>query len=174
MLSPHEAFAAWKREPGRNSPCSMENRLEPISFVDLYDHVRIDDTGQFNYHLTQLLGHFVKQGDDGYQLRNAGREVVLGILADDGTKNPLANPVPVGIGCYHCEMPIESWYEDGWLHVECTDCERIYAGCPFPSAGLQNQSVEEILSVFAEYHRHFFRFATRKICSSCTFDTLLH
>jgi AcrR family transcriptional regulator len=52
-----------------------------VPFSELRDRVGIRQGGQFNYHLEQLLGHFVRKGDDGYKLRQAARHVVQAVLS---------------------------------------------------------------------------------------------
>ena len=47
----------------------------PIAFSALCDRTGIEDTGQFNYHLTRLRGPFVAKGPEGYSLTPAGRAV---------------------------------------------------------------------------------------------------
>lgn len=50
---------------------------EPLAFSDLRESVGMDDTGRFNYHLTELCGRFVRNTDTGYELGHAGERVVL-------------------------------------------------------------------------------------------------
>jgi hypothetical protein len=50
---------------------------DPLSFSDLRRRVGIDDTGRFAYHLTELLGRFVRRTDAGYDLGDAGERVVI-------------------------------------------------------------------------------------------------
>lgn len=51
----------------------------PLSFSELRKRVGIDDTGRFNYHLKELLGRFVRETDEGYQLGYAGERVVVAV-----------------------------------------------------------------------------------------------
>jgi DNA-binding transcriptional ArsR family regulator len=50
---------------------------EPLAFSDLRDLVGMYDTGQFNYHLTELCERFVRETSAGYELGHAGERVVL-------------------------------------------------------------------------------------------------
>lgn len=54
---------------------------EPLAFSDLQDATDIRDSGQFNYHLDKLTGHFVRKTDDEYVLRQAGNRVVEAVLS---------------------------------------------------------------------------------------------
>lgn len=61
---------------------------EPLAFSDLRESVGMYDTGQFNYHLTELCGRFVRTTDSGYELGHAGERVVLAAagLDSDGAR----------------------------------------------------------------------------------------
>lgn len=48
----------------------------PLTFTDLRERVGIRDTGRFNYHLTKLCEHFVRDTRDGYELGHAGSRVI--------------------------------------------------------------------------------------------------
>lgn len=50
---------------------------EPASFSQLREEIGMRDTGQFNYHLSKLLGRFVRETAGGYELGHAGERVVL-------------------------------------------------------------------------------------------------
>ena len=52
----------------------------PLAFSSLYDRVDVDDSGQFNYHLDKLAGHFVPNTDHGYALARPRRRVVESVL----------------------------------------------------------------------------------------------
>ena len=55
----------------------------PLAYSTLRDSTAIEDKGRFNYHLRQLRDHFVADGEDGYTLTDAGRQVVETVLTDD-------------------------------------------------------------------------------------------
>lgn len=73
---------------------SEPNRLEillalyeadaPLSYSALKSATSITDKGRFNYHLRQLRGLFVSDGDDGYALTEAGETVVHALVRNDG------------------------------------------------------------------------------------------
>lgn len=50
---------------------------EPLPFSELRRRVGIEDTGQFNYHLTELRGRFVRKSDGRYELGHAGERVIV-------------------------------------------------------------------------------------------------
>ena len=64
-----------------------------LSFSELRSRVDPDlDSGQFNYHLQQLVGQFVRHTDDGYEMRPAGvtlyRTIRAGIFSRTATVDP--------------------------------------------------------------------------------------
>lgn len=57
----------------------------PLRFSELRERIGMRDTGRFNYHLTELLGRFVRETDGGYELGHAGRRVVVAAADLDAT-----------------------------------------------------------------------------------------
>ncbi|MFC6976218.1 citrate/2-methylcitrate synthase [Halomicroarcula sp. GCM10025709] len=55
----------------------------PVAYSTLRERTSIEDNGRFNYHLRQLRGAFVADGDAGYALTAAGERFVETVLADD-------------------------------------------------------------------------------------------
>jgi citrate synthase len=55
----------------------------PLSYSTLRARTAIEDKGRFNYHLRQLRGSFVTDGDGGYTLDTAGERVVDTLLEGD-------------------------------------------------------------------------------------------
>jgi hypothetical protein len=51
----------------------VSDTAETISFSELRRRVDIDDNGKFNYHLSQLVPHFIRKTADGYRLSSAGK-----------------------------------------------------------------------------------------------------
>ena len=45
-----------------------------LSFSELQRRVGVGNSGQFTYHLSQLVPHFVRETDEGYRLSRAGTE----------------------------------------------------------------------------------------------------
>ena len=71
------------------------------------------DSSQFNYHLQQLVGHFVEQTNDGYQVRPRRRTFYRMIRAGTLTRYESFDHLDVGFDCYFCETPVEAAYDDG-------------------------------------------------------------
>jgi hypothetical protein len=56
----------------------------PLPFTELKSRVDVRDAGRFNYHLTELCQHYVRDTPDGYELNHRGERVV--IAADAGVE----------------------------------------------------------------------------------------
>lgn len=133
-------------------PFAEENA---VSFSELRDRVGMRDSGQFNYHLDQLTGHFIEKTDVGYKLRNAGHQLVRTVIAGAGIEEPSVDRAEIDRECMHCGAPTAITYEEEWLYLVCTECDGtwggrddvpdgVLAGGEFPPAGLTNRSPEEM------------------------------
>jgi len=197
--SPLEAVAAGGRATEAFERLSDETRLailvalwesyEPfgetdaVRFSELRDHVGTADSGQFNYHLDRLDGHFVESVEDGYRLSEAGLVFVRSVIAGAGIEAPTLEPTEVDQSCYFCGSGVEVAYEDGWVYVRCTECEGLWpddgengrderggqlAKFSLHPAGLANRSPEEVYA--AAWVRTFQRLHSmlEGACPTCT------
>ncbi|QLC35041.1 helix-turn-helix transcriptional regulator (plasmid) [Halarchaeum sp. CBA1220] len=141
---------------------------DPVSFTDLFERVDIDDSANFSYHLRKLTGHFVKQGDDGYEFRSPGRKVVSAIFTGTLTERAQLGFFPASGDCYDCGGDLHGWYVDDTLTIGCTDCGAVQVSYPFPSGGLDDRSTEDLLAAFHHYVRHHYCLAADGVCPECT------
>ena len=100
-----------------------EGTDDALQFSELYDRVGYDDTGNFNYHLGKLTGHFVAETDEGYELRNAGQKIVNAVIAGRGLGERTLAPTEIDHACHRCGGPVVLGYEDEYLYLRCTECE---------------------------------------------------
>lgn len=56
----------------------------PLSFSELKSRVGAADPGRFNYHLTELCEHFLRDTTEGYELNYRGERVL--VAAGDGVE----------------------------------------------------------------------------------------
>lgn len=131
---------------------------ESLSFSKLRDRVGPRDSGQFNYHLGKLEGHFVTQTDDGYVLRRAGESVLEAVLSEAVTEAPVLERTRINQSCFLCGAPVEVSYAQERFGVYCTECDGTYGGgteiessadpddnskfgyLPLPPAGVQGRT----------------------------------
>lgn len=105
-------------------PFERENALR---FSELRDRVGMRDSGQFNYHLEKLDGHFVESADSGYVLREAGLKFIRAVIAGAGIEEPTLERTEIDMACGLCGAPVEVLAEDEWVYNVCTECEGLYA-----------------------------------------------
>lgn len=126
-LAPDEAFSKVGNET-RVQILRTLGEAEPLTFSELYDRVDIADTGNFTYHLDKLTGHFVRESDGEYALREPGSIVVQAVLSGVMTAAPRLEPTPLDAGCPYCGSPVEVSVTDERVLVRCTTCTGTYAG----------------------------------------------
>lgn len=143
---------------------------EAVPFSDLRERVGNPDSGRFNYHLGELEGHFVSKVDGGYELTQAGREVVRAVLAGAITRRPRMDPVEIDGACVDCGGPLVVRY-DGYAVIECSECDTTLMWNEFPPAGIAGRSPEEFATAFERWTRSRFRLAVEGICPSCAGKT---
>ncbi|WP_267643651.1 winged helix-turn-helix domain-containing protein [Haloarchaeobius amylolyticus] len=124
----------------------------PVSYSDLMDEVGVRDSGNFNYHLGKLEGHFVESTDDGYALSDAGEQIVQTVVSGTGVEHVSMEQTHVGVTCAVCggtETTVQ--YDDETLTLRCTECPGSYPSPPgklaafqVPPMGLANRDPREI------------------------------
>jgi hypothetical protein len=161
-LAPDDAFAVLGNETRIQILEGLARAADPLSFSELHDRVDMRDSGQFNYHLDKLLGHFVEGTDDGYDLRTAGERVVEAILSGAVTEDPVLERTPIDAPCHLCGAPREISFRQERVATYCTECPGVYPDehspeseeipdefgflgfLHLPPAGVQDRSAEEV------------------------------
>jgi hypothetical protein len=166
-LPPAEAFALL----GNETRITILQELwlapeRPVAFSDLRKRVGMRDSAQFNYHLSKLTDHFVRQVDGGYEFQYAGEKVVRAILAGTFTER-VSLEFPVAGECFECGGSLEAAYADERLAIRCTDCESTYGRYAFPPGGLRDRSTTEIEAAFDQRVRHLHCLAADGVCPEC-------
>lgn len=154
QLEPWEAFSLLANETRVDILQTLWDHDEAVvSFSELHAAIGID-RGNFNYHLSELEDHFVRSTDDGYELREAGKQVIRSVMAGTITSDPRVEPTDLGFPCPLCGGSLEFQYADEWITVRCTSCQGVLGGevppgtfmhHPFPPAGLEGRADIEVL-----------------------------
>lgn len=184
-LPPDDAFATLGNETRMQILQTLGTAGETLSFSDLRDRVGVGDSGQFNYHLNQLTGHFLEKTDDGYSLRRAGERVIEAILSGAVLEAPVMDYTELDQSCYYCRAPVAVNFAEEKVGVYCTDCEGNYGGFKdldetldpkdrgrlgylmLPPAGVRDRTPSEVLSA-ATIWGHLELLAQGKgICPRC-------
>ena len=158
----------------------------PQRFTDLRRNVGVDDSGRFNYHLNQLVGHFVDRRDGGYRLSQPGRRVIQAVLSGAVTDSPELERTPIDWSCHLCGTePIEIEYTDEQVGVYCSHCDGVYGGddgdapvrpadrerlyyMHLPPAGVTGRSPEEVFMAASRWTNAEATTAASGICPRCS------
>lgn len=144
-----------------------ERPHEGLSFSELRRSVDEDvDSGQFNYHLQKLVGHFLERTDDGYVMRASGLALYRAIKSGTFTRRVSIDPFEVGFDCYFCETAVEATYEDGDFEMACPGCGHVYTYTNLPPSAI-DEDREALLDRVDQYNRHRFLAASRGVCPVC-------
>lgn len=178
-LSADDAFAALGNETRLQILQTLGEAGDPLSFSELRTAVGMTDSGQFNYHLTKLAGHFITKTDDGYRLRQAGRRVIEAVLSGAVTDAPVFDRTPVDQDCPFCEAPIEIRYYQERVEMFCTECPgtwghdsaelRGYLGyVSLPPAGLEGRTTDELFRTAWTWQHLRILAVSCGICPGCS------
>lgn len=168
-MVPAEAFSLLGDEVRIEIIAALdETRLKRVSFSELYDRVELDDSGQFNYHLSKLVDHFVSKTDGGYQLTAAGERLARAVAAGLYTDSPEFPPFEVRGTCIACAEPaLEAAYADEQFTITCGACDHRMLGVSAPPSLVRGRSPEEALAAFEEWSFLQVEQARAGICPSC-------
>jgi len=145
-----------------------------ISFSELRQAVDIRDNGQFNYHLSKLVPHFVRRTDGGYRLSEPGKRIARTVVATSGGQPDLS--AGVRTTCPLCGSSVTAAYDEQWLRFSCTECDGMfgdvapdgaifYAG--FPAAGLNGRSPDHALEAGLYRCMLDLAYLMRGVCREC-------
>jgi YD repeat-containing protein len=168
-ISPHEAFALLAdRNRFDIIGVLAEASEQPLQFNELHRRSNFDDSGQFNYHLDQLVGPFVRKTEEGYELRHAARIAyrlaVSGLLSDRGE----ANITTVDETCAQCGADqLAAVYEGDRFWVRCPECGRRATVAPFPPRALTNYETDRAPVAFDRYTMGSVLRAAENVCPWC-------
>ncbi|PSQ19833.1 transcriptional regulator [Halobacteriales archaeon QS_8_69_26] len=141
----------------------------PLSFSELREAVGTGDSGRFNYHLQQLVGHFVEHDEDGYAFRYHGRRIAHAILAGTFTDRARVAPAPAPGACYACGAEaLEGSYENETLTIRCTACEERIVSVPFSPAAVRGRTPAEVFAAFDRWSTAQANLAAGGVCPECT------
>lgn len=184
---PHatETFALLSNETRLAILLALWEAYEPhtpgsaVPFSDLRERVGVRDSGQFNYHLGQLEGQFVRKTEDGYALRRAGLRLIQSIIAGTGIEEPSLEQTEIDASCEFCGGPTTVTYENNYVYQVCSECSGIaeqgdrhpdgaFRGWTFEPTGIEGRSAEAVFaaSTLKNYARIAMRF--ENICPECS------
>lgn len=168
-LDAAEAFALLGNATRLEIVDLLHNEVEPpVSFSTLYEHVEMDDSAQFNYHLKKLRPHFVSKADDGYELTSAGERIAMAVTAGTYTDTPTIEPFAAAGACYACGAEtLRAAYENEWLTIDCTSCETEILSVQTPPTIVRDREPAAVLEAFDRWSLWQVEQATRGNCPNC-------
>jgi hypothetical protein len=167
-LAPEEAFGVLANETRLSILEALWAADEPVvSFSALRRATGVSDSAQFNYHLGELRGEFVRKREDGYELTYAGRAVIQAVVAGTFNERPEVEPFAVEGDCVDCGGPLCARYEDDQFWIECADCGQCHVRYPFPPGGLADRSRTEAVRALDQRVRHFHCLMGDGVCPHC-------
>lgn len=140
-----------------------ESQSSVVSFSTLYEHVGMEDSGQFNYHLSQLVPKFVAKTDEGYRLTSAGRRIARAVEAGYYTESAVIDPFDIEGVCLFCEQrALQASYTDEQFHIGCTACDESILDVFAPPSLVRGRTPAQALAAFERWsngrvqqaHRH--------------------
>lgn len=137
-----------------------------MTFSELYEATEVDDSGNFSYHLNELVGTFVRKETDGYQLMHAGEQVFGAVHAGTHRAKATVPATRFGGTCQLCGSSLLFEYRDEFVRVFCSECE---AGrtFPFPPGIVPEYAIEDLPGVSARWFRTQIQRTVDGFCSVC-------
>ena len=184
-VSPADAFSLIANETRLSILEALWRADErPVSFSALRRAVGMRDSAQFNYHLQQLEGHFVRKVDrgepdgsgnagsrdepTGYDFKHAGEKVVRSIIAGSFNEHPTMDPFQVEGSCVTCDGPLSARYAEEHLAITCEACGHGHGEYQFPPGGLADRDRDAIADAFDQRVRHLHCLAADGVCPECS------
>ncbi|NHN60396.1 MULTISPECIES: helix-turn-helix domain-containing protein [Halorussus] len=147
--------------------------VTPLSFSELRERADVAGSGRFNYHLGELVGHFVEKverpdGPAGYRLRFPGVRVYRTLRAGTFTESLRVEPFELDSDCHACDARLEAEYRDLVFRIECPDCESSYYHCHLPPSSIDPDSRAATLRVVDRRVRDYLSSLSNAICQFCS------
>lgn len=139
-----------------------------LSFSELRKTVGERDSGSFNYHLSELQGHFVAATDDGYELQYPGHRVLdaiqSGVFHDEAT----IGPVELDEYCRACGARLTFAYDTDYIaRIRCPDCGNRVLEWPFDPGGTANRAPDAVVAAFDRRTRLLWSCVLDGVCPFC-------
>jgi Zn-finger nucleic acid-binding protein len=182
-LSPEEAFTLLGNDTRVGILQALWNAFESglgdnaRTYSELFEEVDIRDSGNFSYHLEKLTGPFVRQTEDGYELKQTGINVVRAVVSGTVTQDPAFGPTAIDVDCPICGAQMQIEYVDELLLATCTRCDGLRtwgdtAGMVFlglvPPVLMDERSVEEGFRAGVTFIMHQLAALHAGVCPHCS------
>jgi transcription elongation factor Elf1 len=137
------------------------------TFSELFDAVSLSDTGNFNYHLGQLVGTFVRKAGERYELTDAGERVVGAMLAGSFDAEASFGPVPLDWDCLQCGGQFQLRFEDSDAHLRCESCGSGLT-VSIPPGAVGSVPADDLPTAVVQWYRARIQRARSGFCHRCS------
>jgi DNA-binding transcriptional ArsR family regulator len=140
-----------------------------LSFSELRKAVGERDSGSFNYHLSELVGHFVAETADGYELQYPGHRVLDAIQSGVFHEQATVGPLDLDAPCRDCGTQLAFTYGTDYIaRIRCPDCGNRALEWPFDPGGIADREPQAVVDAFDRRTRLLWCCALDGICPFCT------
>ncbi|MEZ3116189.1 hypothetical protein RYH80_09715 [Halobaculum sp. MBLA0147] len=126
-----------------------------VPYSELQAAAGVEDSGKFNYHLTELREFFVSKSEGGYSLDQTGATVARLVLGNFGAGDPTLSEPAAETACPQCGGTVVVSYDDQRVTTRCRDCPGHTAdpavptgtlsSLEYPPAGVAGRSGRQVL-----------------------------
>lgn len=144
-----------------------ESSEPSLSFTELKSAAGIRDTGRFNYHLNQLLGTLVVDGEEGYRLSSFGFRLFARLSAGLGEPDPDVEPVALPGSCPDCGADLRAAPDGNQFQLVCVDGHTLNEGLLGNPRAIADRSPDTAAETLALINTQATELGTSGICPSC-------
>jgi hypothetical protein len=139
-----------------------------LSFAELRKAVGERDSGTFTYHLSELVGHFVGETADGYELQYPGHRVLDAIQSGVFHQRGTVGPVALDSTCPDCDASLTFAYDTDYVgRVGCEACGERVLEWPFDPGGVADRTPRGVAAAFDRRTRLVWECALDGVCPFC-------
>lgn len=143
-------------------------RGNPVRFSELYDRVDVRGTSRFNYHLQQLVPHYVRKSEEGYRLTEAGERIVRAVNAGIYTEYTEMAGFDVRGACYDCgSAALRGEYVGGRFRIDCRECDNRVLNVGVPPSAATGRTPSEFVTAYEVWARTRVEQAKNGLCPVC-------
>lgn len=167
-LTPGEARAAL----GNETRVAILRELwaapdEELSFSELRHRAGDPDSGQFNYHLGELVGPLVERTEEGYRPVQTGMGVLRTALFGPADDPPTLDAFAVDGACPHCGAGLEASYDGEDALVRCGACGKLQLEEAVPPAAFDGRTPGEAVVAFDRWVLSRSSATIEGVCPDC-------
>ena len=139
-----------------------------LPFAELRKAVGERDSGTFTYHLDELVGHFVGETEEGYELQYPGHRVLDAIQSGVFHQRGRVGPVELDDPCPDCDASLTFAYDTDYVgRVGCDACGERVLEWPFDPGGVADRTPTAVAAAFDHRTRLVWTCALDGICPFC-------